>query len=125
MVLVPVPRDVDTATHPDLVFAQHVIQKSGQCGGAARPPGQTTVQSYGHHLRLRIPFSIEGIEGIAQVSEKLIATVESLVGGETHIVVVQSIGNDQMRPAEVRYPIGKIIRVRVCVVQESTVIVTK
>ena len=58
-------------------------------------------------------FSVEHIKRIFQVSEKLVAGVETLYGGKAHVVGIKCIGNDQLCLALNFDPIGQVIGIAV------------
>ena len=121
MCLMPVPGYVHAPAEPDPVMLQYVIKEPLQRGRPARPADNAAVQSDGHHLRRRLPFPVEQVEGILQVGEKLLPAIESLAGSETHVVGVQGIRDYQVRLAVHHFPVGQIVRVGIRVIQEPAV----
>ena len=57
--LAPVIGNVDASRYPDVIVARDVVDESRQCRRAPGTPGQSTMQSDGHHFR---PLSIQNIE---------------------------------------------------------------
>src|SRR3546814_1938535 len=67
---------------------------------------------------------VEDVEGIFQIGVELVTAVEALCRGKTHVVGVEGIGHDQMRPDDaVRqidgHPERQVVAVVVGVVQEA------
>src|SRR5437764_6669198 len=93
------PRDVDAAREPDALMPGGVVDKAFERGGAARPPGEATMQPDRHHARPRLALAIENVEAVLQIGEELITRVEALRRREAHVVRVEGIGDDQLRLA--------------------------
>src|SRR6476646_9436717 len=125
MVLQPVARDVDAPGDPDLLAA-HVLEKALERGEPPGPADEPAVQADRHHARHAVAFLVEDVEGVLEIGEELVARVESLGGGETHVVRVQRIGHDELRPAALvpvpRVVPGKVIVVVVGIVDEPAVL---
>src|ERR1700733_2654654 len=98
----PVSGDVDATADPYAIVAAGMIEKALQRCDPTGPAAEPRVQPNGQHLgsveACRIAFSIQRIKGILQVIEELRARIESLHGGEAHVVAVERVGHDQMRP---------------------------
>src|SRR5215213_7178641 len=110
--LMPVARDINAAGDPDLLVAQKIGDEALQGGSATRPSGQTAMKADRHHLRrASCTFREEQVEGVLEISEKLIARIEALGGGKAHVIGIERVGDDEMRTAWARYPIGQIVGV--------------
>ena len=83
---------------PDPVDACDVVEKTRERGGAAGPAGQPAVQADRHHLRRALAFGVEHVEAVAQIGEEVVAGGEALRVDEAHVVGVERVGNDQVRP---------------------------
>src|ERR1700730_14581889 len=96
-----VPGDVDASANPHVLAPAHVVEKSLQRGDApgtpAEPRMQPDRQHLGRVLSLWIAFAIQGVERVLQVVEELRAGIESLGGGEAHVVGVERVRYDQVR----------------------------
>ena len=76
MLVVPVLRDLQPRRHPDALMLADVIQEAHQPRGTAGAAGEAAVQPHRHHLRRRLPFRIEHVEGVFQIGEELLALGE-------------------------------------------------
>src|SRR3954463_9272942 len=125
MVLQPVARDVDAAGDPDLLAA-HILEKALERGESPGPADEPAVQADRHHPRHALAFFVENVEGILEVGEELVARVESLGRGETHVVRVQRIGHHELGLAafvpEPRVVPGKVGVVVVGIVDEPALL---
>src|SRR2546428_12788221 len=122
-------RDVDAAANPDVLVIEDIVEKSLEGGRPPRTPDQARVQADRQHFgRIespRVPFTVESIEGITRVVEKLRARVESLGCRKAHIVAIERIGHYQVRDGARRAaiaerdfsPVGKIISVGIRIVE--------
>ena len=76
-----------------------MVEKALQPAQAAGPAEEPAVHADAQHLRpverLRVAFGVEHVEGVAQVGEELLAGVEALRRGETHVVRVERVGHDE------------------------------
>src|SRR3546814_16892344 len=100
---------------PDAIVPLDVVQKPLQGGETAWTPDQAAVQSYRHHLGGMFALGVEDVEGIFQIGVELVTAVDALCRGKTHVVGVEGIGHDQMRPDDaVRkidgYPERQVVR---------------
>ena len=93
----PVARYIDPTAEPDTIVSLGIIEKPGQRGGTARAARKTAMQPDREHLGRALPLGIEQIEAIAQIGEELVARIEALRCGKSHVVGVKRIGNDKMR----------------------------
>ena len=92
---------------------------------AANRPGRPTRRRWRPTdiIRGRVrPLRVERVEGVPQVREELVAAVEALVAPELHVVVVQGVGHDQVRPAALDDPVGQVVVVRVGVVEKAALL---
>ena len=92
IVLQPEARDVDTPGDPCLL-SPHGLEEALERGEAARAPDEPAVQSYGHHAVL---FGVEHVEGVLQIVEEVLPGIESLRGGEAHVVRIERVGDDEL-----------------------------
>ena len=93
------PRDIDASRHPGVVVPLHVIEETCERGSASRPAHETAMQADRKHFRLAIAaFRKQRVETVFQVCEELVARIEALRRREPHVVCVERIGHDQMRP---------------------------
>src|ERR687895_723638 len=95
MVLQPVIGDVDAAREPHLLAA-HVLEEALERGEAPRAADEPAMQAYRHHARRAVAFLVEHVERILEVGVELLARVESLRGGEAHVVRVERIRHDEL-----------------------------
>ena len=58
-------------------------------------------------------FGIERVEAVLEIGEELVAGIEALRRGEAHVVGVERVGDDQLRPsgamAVMLEPIGQFV----------------
>src|SRR5689334_17875876 len=125
MVLQPVACDVDAPRDPDLLAA-HVLEKALERGEPSRTADEPAVQADRHHARRAVAFLVEDVEGILEIGEELVARVEPLGRGEAHVVRVQGIRDDELRPAAL-VPVTsvvprQVVAVVVGVVDEAAVL---
>src|SRR5258708_9504868 len=87
---------VDTPADPHALLPADVVEKSLERRDSPRAAAEPRVQAYRQHLGavlpLRITFAVQGIERVLQVVEELRARIESLQGGEAHVVGVERVG---------------------------------
>ena len=115
----PMVGDVKAATEPYPFVALYIIEEAGQGCRASGTPDEATVQTDRHHFGSGFTLGIEDVEAILQVGEKLIAAIKPLVGGESHVVGVQRIRNDQVWLTVISHPIGQIVGIAIGVVEKS------
>src|SRR5690606_26072710 len=115
MMFHPMPGDVDTARQPDSLVALHIVDEALQRSRAAGPADEAAVKADAHHGRASLPaFFIERVESVFQIGEELITRVKALRRGETHIVGIERIGDDDLRFCRIAMavmvdPVGQII----------------
>src|SRR5216684_8911006 len=95
---VPMLRDLQPCRHPDSLMTHDVIKKPPERRRAARTADHAAMQAYRHHLRRRLAFGIEHVEAVLEIGEELIAAAEPLRVDEAHVVGIETVGNNQMRP---------------------------
>ena len=100
-------------------MGSRIVQKTRQRGGPSRPADKTAMQANRHHSRHLCAFTVKQIKSVLQVNEKLFSTVEALVPGESLVVCIECVGDDQMRPAVGMIPIGYFVGVAVRIIMES------
>ena len=115
----PVARDVEPRRHPDFVMAQRVIEEARERGGAAGATDETAMQADRQHLRRDIALGVERVEGILEIGVELVARIEALRRGEAHVIRVERIGRDQLRPARPLQPIGQIVGIGIGAIEEA------
>ena len=80
------------------------------------------MEAHRHHPRGLGPFGIEHVEAVLEVGVELVARVEALRGGEAHVVGVERVGHDELRPALDHGPPGQLVIVVVGVVEEAAIL---
>ena len=100
-------------------LCSYVFQEPLQRGHPSRPADQPAVQPHRHHPAA---FSIKGVKTIAQVIEELRAGTKTLCRGEAHVVRIQRVRHDELRPAVAGVVPGQLIAVIVGVVDETAVL---
>ncbi|AIM20687.1 amidohydrolase [Serratia sp. SCBI] len=98
MGLAPVVRYLLPRTDPHPFVLLDIIEKTLQRAKTPRPAQQTTVHPHRHHLRRLLALSVQHVEAVFQIGVKLLGGIKPLSGGETHVVGVQRVRNDQVRP---------------------------
>ena len=107
--------DVDAARQPHFLMRLDVVNEPLQRRGAARAADQPAMQADIHHARPpRATLFVVRVERIPEIGEELVAGIEALRRRETHVVGVQRVGNDQLRPdlvavAVMVQPIGQFV----------------
>ena len=110
----PVPGDVDAPGKPDLVMACGIFDEAPERHRAAGPPDKPAMQADGEHFcAAGFSLGIEGVEAVAQIGEELVAGIEALRDGETHVVGVQRVGNHQLVACAEPSPIGQVIGINI------------
>ena len=67
-----------------------------------------------HHFRRALcALAVQHVKTILQILEEMIARIEPLRRCKPHIVSIQRVGNNQMRPLRTFHPIGQIIGIGV------------
>src|SRR6266700_288079 len=122
MLVVPVLRDLQPRRHPDTLVLADIIQETDQARGAAGPAGETAVQSHRHHLRRRLPFGIEHVECILEISEKLLAFGKALRIDKAHVVSIKRIGNNELLALRAPDPIGQIVGIGIAEIEEAALL---
>ena len=122
MMYPPVVGNVKAAAEPHPCVALDVVEEARQGCSTSGTSDQATVQTDRHHLGSSFALGIEHVEAILQVGEELIATIEPLVRGKTHVVGVQRIRNDQVRLAIVGDPVGQIVGIAVGIVEKPALL---
>ena len=119
----PVAGDIDSACHPNLVVALHIIEKFFERERTARPTDEAAVKTYIHQLRCAFcTLAIEIIEIVFEVGVEMLARVETLRRGKAHIIRIKRIGNDEMRTLRAMNPIRKIIRISVGRIEKAALL---
>src|SRR4029453_18800308 len=122
MMLSPMVGDVEAATKPHPFVALYIIEEASQGCRPPRTSDEATVQTDRHHFGSGFTLGIEDVEAIPQIGEELLAAIKPLVGGESHIVGVQRIRNDQVRHTVISHPIGQIVGIAIGVVEKSALL---
>jgi hypothetical protein len=73
------------------------------------------VEADGPHFRRDVALGVERVERILEIGVESVAGVEALRRRESHVVRVERVGRDQLRPAWSFEPIGQIIRIRIAI----------
>ena len=99
MRLLPVAGDVDAARQPDLLMRLDVGNESLQRRDAAGAADQPAMQADIHHARPPgAALLVVRVERIPEIGEELVAGVEALRRREAHVVGVERVGDDELRP---------------------------
>src|SRR6516162_4766952 len=98
MATVPMVSNVDPATDPHAIIFFDVIQKSLERHKPSGAAQKSTVHPNRHHLRSLLPFGVQHIKRIPQISKKMFSRVEPLWRGEPQVIRVQGVGYNQVRP---------------------------
>ena len=119
----PVAGDVDAAAQPHAALGLHVIEKPRQRRRPSRAADEPAVEADRHHLRRTgAPLLVEQVEAVLEVGEELVARVEPLRGGKAHVVGIERVGHDQVRPARTLDPVGQIVGIGVGGVEEAALL---
>jgi hypothetical protein len=115
----PVAGDVEPRGDPHLVMPAHIVEEPRQRRRATGAADQPAMQADGQHLRRRLALGVKHVEGVFQIGVKLVAGIEALRRREAHVVGVERIGHDQLRPARPGDVIGEIVAIGVGAVNEA------
>lgn len=94
----PVVGDLLPGADPHLVVLLDIVKETLQRAETARTPKQSAVHPHGHHLRRGFTLGVQHVKAVFQIGIKLLRGVEPLGGGEAHVVGVEGIRHDQVRP---------------------------
>lgn len=114
----PMAGNVGASAHPHRVTRGDVVKKAREARGPARMADDPGVEAYRHHLRRGRAFGIEHVEGILQIDEEVVGGRHRSTD-ELGVVVDQTIGDDQVRLAADRDPVGQLVIVGVGIVEEA------
>src|SRR5262245_13537456 len=93
----PVLGDVDAAAKPDLFDAAHVLKQSDQASAPSRPADEAVMQSNRQKLgRAFLTLTIEQVERVTHVFEKILSGREAAVLVEAVVVCFVRIRDDEM-----------------------------
>src|SRR5271166_4681735 len=108
---VPMPRDIDPACNPDIVAFPDIIEKTNERAGAARSSHQTAMQPDRHHLGRPFSLGVQHVQCVLEIGEELTTVAEPLRVDESHVIGVERVWNNEMRPLRPLDPIGQIVSV--------------
>ena len=94
----PVLGDLQPCRHPDAVVLADVVEEAHQGRSAAGPADQAAMQADRHHLRRRRAFLIEHVKTVLEIGEEFLAAAKALRGDKAHVVGVERVGDDELRP---------------------------
>src|ERR1700722_3436906 len=98
--LAPMLRDVGAGAEPDFVETAHIGEELDQALATAGPADQPVMQADRQELRrAALALAIEHVEGVAHVSEKIIAGGKAGVVVEAVVVDFVRLGKDELGPA--------------------------
>ena len=110
----PVAGDVDAPREPDGLTPRRMFDEPPERHDAPRPPDEAAMQADRHHLRAAgLALGIEGVEAVPQIGEELVPGIETLRHGETHVVRVERVGDDQLVARADANPVGQVVGVGV------------
>src|SRR5438552_11904918 len=88
--LMPVAGNLDPARHPDMLVAKHIIEEAGERLGAPGAAGEPAVKADRHHLgRAAAALVVEAVEAVFEIAEELVAAVEALGSGKSHVIGIE------------------------------------
>ena len=122
MLLDPVARDVEPGRNPGLVMGEHIVEEPGQRSRAPRPPDEAAVQADRQHLGRDVALGVERVERVLQVGVELVPRVEALRRSEAHVVGIERVGREELRPARPFDPVGKVVGIDVGAIKEAALL---
>src|SRR6516225_3127349 len=90
--------NIDAAADPHAIVFFDVIQKSSQRSEPAGTVEKAAMHSNRHHPRCFLPFGIEHVKRIPQISKEMLPRVKSLSRSEPHVIRIEGIGDHQLPP---------------------------
>ena len=90
----PVVGNLLPGADPHLVVLLDIVKETLQRAETARASQQPAVHSHGHHLRRGFTLGVEHVKAVFQIGIKLLRGVESLGGGDAHVVGVEGLRHD-------------------------------
>ena len=118
----PVAGDRQPRREPYLVVGERIVEEPSQRRRAAGTPDEARVQADRHHLGRAEPLRVERVEAVFEIGEELVAGIEALRRGEAHVIGVERIGHDELRPFCALDPIGQFVGVGVRQIEEAAVL---
>ncbi len=94
-------------------MALDVVEEAGERRGAAGPADQPAMQPDRHHFRRSFALGVQHVETVLQIGEEVIAGVEALRVDETHVVVVEAVGDDDLRRDRAVDPVWQVVGIRI------------
>ena len=119
----PVVSDVYAASDPNTIVRENIIQESLQTDKTPRSTNQTTMKANRHHFWRYFSLTVKCIKRIFQVMIELVASVETLCSGESHVVTIKSIWDNQVWGIKEAGPKWKIVRIIICIINKSTLLI--
>src|SRR5258708_2065853 len=119
MLAVPMAGDIDPPRNPNAIALLEIIKKTGK---HRRPANQPAMEPHRHHLGGPLALGIEHVERILEISEELIAIAKTLRVGESHVVGIERVWNDEMRSLWSLDPIGQVIRVGIRGIKKASLV---
>ena len=109
-------RDVDAPANPDALVLLDRIEEAHERSETPGPTDETAMKADRHHLRRVRAFGMKDIETVAEICKELIARIEALRCGKTHVVGVERVGDNEMIASLDLQPIGQVVGVAVHIV---------
>src|SRR5262245_62682436 len=107
----PVTRDVRTTADPDVLMPLDMIEKPLEGIAASGAAAEPAVQTDRHHLRRVLAFTVEIVEGRAQVVRELGGACKPIDRGEAHVVAVERVRDYQVTASAHALPVRQVIRI--------------
>ena len=86
--------DIHPAAEPDIVLGAGVFDEFFERLEATRSSDNAAMEPNRHHFGLGLTFGVERIKTIFEIIKKLVAGIETLRGGKSHIVGIKRVGHN-------------------------------
>ena len=119
----PMLGDGKAGGHPYLVEPLDVVDEFLEPLIAAGLADQPAMEAHRHHLgRTGRALGIEAVEAVLEELEIFLAIGKARGGDEAHVVGAQRIGDDELRLAAIKAPIGQVVVISVRDIGEAAML---
>ena len=106
MVSMPMLGDIESCWHPNIGVAQYILDEPFQGLNACWAADDPAMESDIEHFRGVCTLCIKCVKSVFKVAEELIPGIEPLRCGESHVVGIKRVWDDQMMTLRRWNPVG-------------------